>query len=257
MKSRSVNSILLCIYILTWSACANVNFWKAQGFKGEVKSYVELTYAVEKKSEKWVKGAALYIGNQKTTYSPKGKFLTFESYGKNMNLLSKSVPKYDGNKRIGMLVHGSNDSLLSRSENIQSPKKVTETLNYNGADIFVGKSKRIRVSKNVLETYTYDALGKKTRYVKELLENNKVVSRSTTEYKDTLATMVMNVVYSFDEAGLMTRMKYTIEGGPVVMDEIYEYLEFDVKGNWTKRLIYTLESPKEPEKIVLREFEYY
>ena len=37
----------------------------------------------------------------------------------------------------------------------------------------------------------------------------------------------------------------------------YEYLSFDENKNWTKRLDYDSEEGKEPENIVIREYEYY
>ena len=111
------------------------------------------------------------------------------------------------------------------------------------------------ISKNEIDFESFNSSGEKTGHGKYIREGGKIMKQiyTFTQYSDEVETYTIS--FEYDKKGNPIYQKQTNKKGEIVSYVKFEYLDFDEKNNWIKRLMY--EDDDNPKNIAIREIEYY
>ena len=196
--------------------------------KGKVKSVTLRTYEAESKFGEWEAGDPTYP-HYKINFDANGLYQEYISYYIDGSLLGKEIPVYKNNKFV-------------------------EAIWYDEEGQFEEKTKRNKTSKNETEVEVFNKQDEKIRSSKRTLRNGYVTKSSSTYFKDGKEDGIYTALFELDKDGNSISQKNLDEKGEVKFHATFEYLEFDQKGNWTKRLTTDADGDSE---ISIREIEYY
>jgi len=229
-----------CLFLCLAGAfvsCSDTDECKEYDLKGEVKSSFAKFYGVEKKDGEWVKGNILYRHNR-VIFDKKGLLQEVEHYNEHIFLTGKTIPT-------------------------RKKGKIVEESYYDKDRDFVEKTIFKHISKNEIDFERFSSNGEKFRYGKTIRKNGKKTSKSTTfMYRDDEFREDIEL-FEYDKDDNLISVETTDEEGEITVSVRYEYLEFDAKGNWTKRLMFEIHHKhrdyrvSEPVCIETREIEYY
>lgn len=113
-----------------------------------------------------------------------------------------------------------------------------------------GDSTVLELKGNIVTTYYPNG----ARYVSTLDENAKSIKGVSYNNE---GEPLMSATFTYNKEGLLkTRTIKSTRDTEIIDGAIrFEYVEFDKRGNWTKRLAYE-EAMEKPKYIAIREFEY-
>lgn len=229
---NKLNSIISGILIIIlFSACSqsSKNDLQLFSYKGNVKSCISKDFNTIKKFGEW-KEAGLnrsYV----IKFDEKGNYTEIENFDFMNELTSKIIPKR---------ING----------------KITEENTYNKQGNLETSLKIKSISENEFNTESYNAENIKVSsgtIYRENGKNTKKVTNILSEKKD--STTIIN--WEYDAKGLLSTINISNEKGEIRISQKYKYTEFDKQNNWTKVLIYNMDSEDVPVFITTREIEYY
>jgi hypothetical protein len=226
-QSQNFKWVMLVFLITTFISCSNTNERKNWGFKGNVKSCFERLYEAKKKFGKWENGDIEYYGHNRITFDKKGLYQEIEYYDDDMDLTGKLVA-------------------------IREKRKLLEEMYYDGDGKL--QSKTI-VNNNEFDFESFDSNGEKTSYGNTIRKNGKIIKIVQTMIKNGVEDDTYTTLFEYDKDENIISQKRTNKKGEIDFQMKFEYLEFDEKKNWVKRLMY--QDDDKPENIAIREIEYY
>lgn len=220
------------IVIVLLTSCSEHPGWKRFGLKGKVKSFTERTYDAEKKFGKWENGDLKISGHNKTMFNESGEITEIDYLDEDLKLTTKYIPTYKDDNVIEENYFDESGALNSSNKftNISSDKKEYERLDKEGRkemDEILYYSKN-QITKSIINSYY----------------NGNVLD-------------VFTATFEYDKNNHLISMKQVNKKGEIILFIKFEYLEFDQKGNWTKRLNYDESDEENPKSIFIREYEYY
>jgi len=237
MKKVNVLIYGLLLIICNFYSCDNEYEYGKVRYKGQVKSVTCRVCNVGEKFGKWIEGNQYFYSEYH--YDTKGFYTEI-----NVNE-TKIIPKYDKNKLI-------------------------EESSYNKDGEILEISKIRYISKTEKEITKFDSEGKKI-YTISLFYKGKLLEKSI--FMDKTRTVVTNTYdknenisesVQITDKETYTTGSYDEFGNGIVKDTTvfnkkrvkkYEYLEYDIKGNWLKRLVYS--DSDIPSSIEINEISYY
>ena len=215
------------------TACQSMgNDWDRLGLKGKVKRVEERTYNVDgQKFGEWQQGRRTF-GNANMAFDANGGFLWTETLDRDLKLNSKYVVKRQSDRLFNELF-------------------------YNAEGQLTDKNEVERVSANRTTFVNYDMDGNKRLEGDTYLRNHKLARQEFTLFEKGVAQSGFVVVFEYDEDGNLIRQKQTRNGEELTYFARYEYLTFDDKKNWTKRLEFDEEDATEPVRMATRTYLYF
>lgn len=222
---RPVNPLLLILILLS-SCSGTISDLDEAGLKGKVKSLTEHQYDARHEEGSWVAGDPSFYGHRIMIYDKDGVYTKSIALNEFNDTTGYTTCRREGGelveeRYVSTLEDRTTRSLMERVSDEQVNFEVWEgdRLYYEGANYF---DSRGRISRQV-------------RVVNDLEVTNHYVYE-----KDLL---VEN--YQVDYTGQRT------------LTQLYEYVEFDGKGNWTRKMVYVGTEKIVPDLVVTREIEYY
>ena len=224
------NLFLLSLITIILASCSSNNELKSWELNGKVKSVFERMYEVDEKFGKWEAGDLMHTIHNKVNFDENGLYQGMEYYGYDMKLSMKIIPKRENGTII-------------------------EEIHYDEDGRLQSKTKINRISKNEIEAETFN-------HGNELIYRNKITQKDgraikvvQTIIKDGEESEIYTMSSEYDKNGNLKSHRRTNKKGETDFHIRFEYLEFDQKKNWVKKLMY--EDGNEPEYISIREIEYY
>tara|TARA_R110001592_G_scaffold319955_1_gene597786 strand:- start:1254 stop:1937 length:684 start_codon:yes stop_codon:yes gene_type:complete len=221
--------VLGIVTTILFSSCSTKNdcntLW---GFNGHVKTSLEKVYDAEEKFGNWENGDINYYGHSLTKFDKNGNYTEINQLDSDGKMTKKTIP-------------------------IRENGRVIEEITYNKDGKKESLTKIIFINNNETESVSYDNKGNKESSGKIFRENGKnIKSTYTLEGGDKIITS-----WEYDKNGNDISLKTVNQKGEILYYEKYEYLKFDEKNNWTRKLIYKDSDNDNPKNIVIREIKYY
>ncbi|WP_298512926.1 hypothetical protein [uncultured Kordia sp.] len=232
IRKHSVIPVLIIVFTL-FSSCSQKTEtdWSVYELKGKVKKYVERNYEPETKFGEWYAGEQYEYGNHSVAFDSNGNYTKIDFINEKNELRKRTIPKRENGKVIEEFKYDEDGQLEK-----------------------VAKCKYLSDSK--VEYILYDEDGKEVGSGKTFLENGRISRRDYKEFSDGKTIFEIRMKFKHNEDGLVSALEQTDEDGNVE-NYRYEYLEFDDQNNWTKRLNYNVDDSKMPERLVIRNYDYY
>jgi len=240
--------ILLVNLAIVFISCTttNENGLSDWDLKGNVKSCFSYSYEVESKFGKWEKGKRRKYGHTQVTFDKKGGPQEEESYNSDMDLISKIIYVCENGQILEYAAYSGDGKLLSKTKYnyISNSEILTKRFyfyNNNNDSVFVD-SVNITREKGKMRKQVRLEIRSDTAYdIRTICEFNYNEEGNKNDYK------VIKELYKEDDIFHTNVFKYR-----------YEYLEFDTKNNWTKRILFgEYDGKSEPICMEIREIKYY
>lgn len=232
VKNRHFNIYIITFLILgVITSCSDSNNdWSKEGLKGKVASYTEINDLAKNNSGEWVVNSES-VNYEKVEFDKDGVSKGSSFYFDNNLAGSRRFEKKDG-KTIKEFFYIGDGELFSIIDYSYLPGDKVEIITSSGNGVV-------------------DAIA--TEYYK----NNQIVM---SEHRDGVdkSKIKFTMNYEYDKNHNVVKSKFIdLETNEIYISE-FEYLSFDDKGNWTKRIEYPSElRSNENTYITIREFEYY
>lgn len=221
MSSRIKNTLLLLVIVLSFS-CSNRKYTMASltNVKGPLKTMVRKRHMV--------KGEGTKVFSFKEVFDKSGKVLNYTTKGEvnNTEVINTTLTlKYEGDKFVGWTTKDSK----------------TTVLNYNEKGLWT----------------TLQMITDTDTTMTSVVWNNFKLQSSTSKKNGVLS---MEESYTYNEKGDQKTLQYKYKQSEeeqikLVTSEVYEYVSFDKKGNWTKRKV--VDQVSKEEYIETRELEFF
>lgn len=215
--------IVLAIFLASCSG-ENSDLDKA-GLKGDISRVIEHQYEAVHKNDGWEPGKPGLYGHKVVEYDSEGKYVKSLALTHKGDTIGYTRVRWEDGEKVEesfhSLVNGrSTRTLMERVSDEQLNFEVWEgeTLHYEGAAFMDSKGRT-------------------------LSQVTVVDEREVTNH------------YEYDKDLLVKTYQEELSG-EITGTQLYEYTEFDEKGNWTRRLIYLTEDRIVPELITTREYVY-
>lgn len=222
-----------------------------ENIKGAVKSIEENEYTTVAKFGKVEKGEL--ISKKITTYNKDGNIIEEVRYNEKGELTEKNIHTYDKKgKKLKISAYDGNGTLFYF---------ITYEYDDQGRLSFLNKD-RIEIASYGLK-YSYDEKGNISE--EEHYIAGEPIGRKTINHYDENNRLVEATTYE-EENKLFDKISYKYDDKDNIIEELYnglensdgyasntEYIEYDSKGNWTKKIA----SGIIEEMFVEREIEYY
>lgn len=204
------------------------------GLKGSVKETREFQCNATYENDQWVAGADCANGFRVVQYDEDGNYI--QSF--NMSDCGDTTSLFTTKRENG---------------------EVKEEYNYNRFYLTPAYSKMVLVSRTVMDRVSDD------RVNFEVWQDDRLVYEGATYYDskgriDRRVQAVENrevTLHYVYEKNLLVEMWQEELDGSRSATQLYDYTEFDDRGNWTLRLVYTDEERIAPELAITRLLEYY
>ena len=233
IKATSYHISSLLILIVLLSACSSPSNWDRFGLKGEVRTYQERSYPAQHKFGKWEPEDTSPFQREVAKFNEQGQLEEFESFYKPD--ISIMIPTFEGGVIVKESYYDEEGELMYELRYISS-------------------------SPSTLEYEIYEKSGRKTGGGKYFLKNNRIVKRKSWSYRgEEMVEGPFTIHIEYDQNNHMLSVKSfnREEDEKLEPDVLYEHLEYDSKGNWTKRLARHPGSAEIEPTITIREIEYY
>ena len=202
--------------------------------KGSVKETREFQCNATYENDQWVAGADCANGFRVVQYDEDGNYI--QSF--NMSDCGDTTSLFTTKRENG---------------------EVKEEYNYNRFYLTPAYSKMVLVSRTVMDRVSDD------RVNFEVWQDDRLVYEGATYYDskgriDRRVQAVENrevTLHYVYEKNLLVEMWQEELDGSRSATQLYDYTEFDDRGNWTLRLVYTDEERIAPELAITRLLEYY
>ena len=213
------------------SSCETKTDWSLYALNGKVKKYAENHYEPETKFGEWQKGKPQEYGSNSVTFDTSGMYNGMDFLDENNELRERLKAKVENGK-------------------------ILEELSYDKDGKLTGETKFTYLSDSDIEFVRYDQKGEITGEGTSFLENGKVIRRDYKVIDKGEALIEFRMRFEYNTKGDISKSYQEDEDGNIT-SYTYEYVEFDEKKNWIKRLDYSKENSETPEKVVFRTYEYY
>lgn len=195
------------------------------GLKGDISKVIENQYEAIHKDGSWSPGKPVVFGHRVILYDANGTYVKRVALSQNGDTLAYTSVRKENGETVEEVFHSVVNGRTTRTimERV-SEKQVNfelwegETLHFEGASYF-------------------DSRGRLVSQVR-VVNDREVMNHFVYDKK--------LMVKSFQEE----------LNGQISGTQLYEYTEFDEKGNWTRRLIYPTNDRIKPEMITIREYRY-
>jgi len=223
--STNVIGVLGFLFILSglFTSCSNQTDSEKDGLKGKVKSVQLSTYSTKSVFGVW-ESTGEELWKETKHYDEKGRYISQE-YASN-----KFIPKYE------------QDILVEENQYLE-----------NGDLAATTKFKYI--SKNEIELIRFHENGDKLNHEVKYFENKRHSKTLGTDYLFGADSIKYTIYLIYDDSGNITQRKIVYTDEEKLYN--YEYIEFDDKKNWIKRLTFIPKNGKEPAEIAIRKIEYF
>lgn len=223
-QMKNVFFILSLALILNSCGSGDSDLAKS-GLKGDISSVIVHQYEAVHKDDQWVKGKPAAYGHRILEYDAEGSYVKSLALTHTGDTIGYTTVRKENGETVEEVFHSlvngrTTRTLMERVDERQVNFEVWEgeTLHFEGASYF-------------------DSRGRLVSQVR-VVDNREVVN---------------HFVY---DKGLMVKSFQEELSGEISGTQLYEYTEFDEKGNWTKRLIYPSEDRIVPEVITTRVYQY-
>ena len=251
---KLLNTTIVFILLLSFSVLAQNKKTEREtdGLKGSVNSVITKIANLKKTSGKPIESARK--SKEAITYDTNGNLLTLKEYDAAGSLFDSIIYSHiDGDK-------------VSTFEEIDNPNKFKEVISVPSDN----QNKSSDTTYHYKYTYKHDNNGNVTE--EALYQNDgslwlKYVYKIKGNQKEKLVysedgSLNQKYVYTLDDKGNeIEKFSYDTEKNKLESKETFEYLEFDAKGNWTKRI--TSEGNKKskfvvkPREVLYRTITYF
>lgn len=225
-EMKRLHLLLLILLSILISCSSGSNDLDTSGIKGKVKSIKELQFEATYENEKWVAGNPSMYGGHIINYNEDGFYTEVITITPNGDTTGISKTRRVDGELVEETYSSPYDPRITRtllervsSDQVNFEVWQGEQMVYEGANYFDGKG----------------------RILKQVQVGN-----------DREAT-----VYHVYEKNMLVENYREEMSGERSATQLYEYSEFDDKGNWTVRLIYPGEDKITPELVITRELTYY
>ena len=232
MLNKNYFIIPLLIAVGIFTSCSSNNDWDRYGIKGEVKTFLEKNYDAEMGLEGWEKGNIKHYGYNKVLFDKNGNYKWLEYRDDGNGLSGKLIPK-------------------------REKEKVIEESYYNEGGELISKTTIIHNFNDELDFTVFDSDGEKTSQGKSFFKNNRISKQEYQTFEDNKIKNEYSIVFEYDKEGNLISQKQIDKKGETTYFFRYKYISFDDNNNWTKRLDYNSQEGEAPNKITIREYEYY
>lgn len=220
------NKLFILGLILVITGCSGGDSDLAKtGLKGDISNITIYHFEAVHKNDNWEKGRPLSNGHRIMQYDAGGAYVKSFALTHEGDTLGYTIVRKENGETVEEVFHSlfngrSTRTIMERVDERQVNFEVWEgeTLYFEGASY-------------------YDSRGRLVSQVR-VVEDREVMN---------------HFVY---DKGLMVKSFQEELNGEISGTQLYEYTEFDEKGNWTKRLVYPTEDRIVPEMITTRVYEY-
>lgn len=224
-------SILLLSTVILIS-CSKPSAWRDYRLNGKVKSFIERYYEAEMKFGEWENGDIIRDHHNSVKFNESGDYSEIAYYDNDLNLTNKWIPIYNNNL-------------------------VVEEHHYDASGELIRVLKINYISSKEMEVNVFDKDGKKIENAKIEFQKRRERITKVSEYNGDNITNGSTYHSIYNKKHQVISYKETNMKGEIITYEKYEYLTFDEKGNWLKRLVFDSDNEKEPKSITVREYQYY
>lgn len=252
MKLLTTTIVFILLFCFSVLAQNQKTDRETDGLKGSVKSVLTEIANIKKTSGKLVESNRRH--KEAITYDSNGNRLTWKTYDYLSGALFDSVTytRVNGDK-------------VSIYEEVNNPNKITQIITVpddkptKSADPYLSYKFKYKYDSNgnVSEEAWYQSGSLWLRYVYNFKGNQKKELVYSAD-----GSLNQKYVYTLDDKGNEIEMlTYDTEKNKLEGKETYKYLEFDAKGNWTKRI--TSEGDEEskfvvkPREVLYRTLTYF
>lgn len=231
MKSIFKSIFVLSIAMLFGSCVHQKISYDDSNLRGRIKSIDEKHFTAVKNNGKWENKKATKEGDNKVFFDENGRCVSTEFLRENGNLRAKMLYKYE------------NDRLKEKHFQDEKGRLVYKILYYPQ-------------NKEIVEYAIHNNKGLKTEDGKLFYKKGLLVKKENTIYdkKSSIESIVFTNEY--DKRGALLKQEQIRDKGKNITLS-YEYIEFDKKKNWTKRIEKFISGGKEEVIITIREYEYF
>lgn len=233
MKSVSSLSMMFLLALLV-SCSGGLNDLDRKGLKGKVMTTREFQCNATYENEKWVAGLECANGFRVVKYDAEGYYIQALNMSDCGDTTSLSTTKRENGELVEETYFTKVNLTPKHSKMVLVSQTVMDRVSDDQVNFEVWQDEQLRFEG---ATY-YDSKGRIERQVQVV--NNREVN-----------------VYHVYEKNLLVEMYQEELDGSRSATQQYEYSEFDEKGNWTLRLVYSGEEKITPELAITRALEYY
>ncbi len=220
-------SIFLIPLSILLAACSgDINDLDRLDLKGPVKSIVEKQFYTTHKTDRWEPGEQVNPVYKLTLYDKDGNYVKLFHIGDNGDTLASGSCRREKGDIVEETFYVAYNRQTSKTfmERV-SDQQVDFEMRSNGSLMYEGAN-------------YYDSNGRIISQVQVVADREVVV----------------HFVY---EKGLMVESYQEDQNGERKSTQLFEYTDFDEKGNWTTQLVYLEAEKITPRYAVTRELEYY
>jgi hypothetical protein len=231
---KSPIHLFLVVFAFLFSCSGEVNDAKRSGLVGNVKSFKEIRCDPTRSNDKWVAGEPLSNDYRVVHFDKDGNFV--ESFSM-----------------------GTNGDTLGRSTCVREDGEMVEEIFFTRLWLNPKESRLYQTSKTVLERVSEDQVNY------EVWKGDQRASEGANFY-DSKGRLIMQVqvrnsleetVHYVYEKNLLVENYQENMSGQRTATQLYEYDNFDKRGNWKLMLIYADTERIVPDVAINREIEYY
>ena len=233
MKFVSSFPVMILLSFLV-SCSGGSNDLDRHGLKGKVRATREFQCDATYENEKWVAGVECANGFRVVEYDTEGFYQQTFNMSDCGDTTGMSITKRENMELVEETYFTRVNLTPKHSKMVQVSRTVMDRVSEDQVNFEVWQDEQLRFEG---ATY-YDSKGRVEKQV-QVVNNREVI------------------VHSVYEKDLLVEMYQEELDGSRSASQLYEYPEFDEKGNWTLQLIYPGEEKITPELTITRVLEYY
>jgi hypothetical protein len=229
-------SVLFVIFLLVslLSCSGGLNDLDRGGVKGKVMSTKEYQCRPTYENSKWIAGTDCSEGFRVMEYDEKGFYIHAFSINNLGDTASLSTAKRVDGDVVEEIYYSRVYSTPKHSRLMMVSRTVMDRVSSDQVNFEVWQEEQLRYEG---ATY-YDSKGRIEKQV-QVVNNHEVT------------------IHHVYDKNLLVEMYQEESDGSRSATQLYDYSDFDEKGNWTLRLVYNGEEMIKPEFIITRTLEYY
>jgi len=233
MKFVSVLPIMLVLALLV-SCSGRINDLDRNGLKGKVKETREFQCDPTYENQQWVASENCVEGYRVVEYDNKGFYKQAFSLSTEGDTTTLSTAKRENGDVVEEAFYTRMFMTPKHSKMVLNTLTKMERVSDKQVDFEVWQNEQLRYSGSTF----YDSKGRIDRQI-QLVDNQEMT------------------IHHFYDKNLLVEIFQEDPGGLHSARQLYDYSEFDTKGNWTLRLVYNGDEKIKPEMAITREIEYY
>lgn len=232
---KSVSSLPVMFLLVFFVSCSGeLSDLDRSGLKGKVMAINEFQCNATYENEKWVAGSECVNGYRVVEYDAEGYYTQALNMSDCGDTTSLSTAKRENGELVEETYYTRVNLTPKHSKMVAVSRTVMDRVADDQVNFEVWQDEQLRFEG---ATY-YDSKGRIERQVQVV--NNREV----------------NVHHVYEKNLLVEMYQEELDGSRSATQQ-YEYSEFDEKGNWTLRLVYSGEEKITPEMAITRVLEYY